>query len=162
MPSKQGDLELLEHPIARELLGSTIPARLAYVWKDGTPRVVPIWFHWTGEEMVFVGPPGAPKVEVLETGTKVAVTVDDTTWPYKVLLLRGSVRSEVVDGVAPEYIAAAERYFGEEQGRAWVEQVRMLFSQTARITLRPAWVGIIDFESRFPYAIEKAMAGMAG
>jgi hypothetical protein len=162
MPSKQGDLDLLEHPIAQELLRSTIPARLAYVWKDGTPRVVPIWFHWTGQEMVFVGPPNAPKVDVLETGMKVAVTVDDTTWPYRVLLLRGSIRSEIVEGVAPEYVAAAERYFGEEQGRAWVEQVRTLFSQTARITLRPDWVGIIDFESRFPYAIEKAMAGMAG
>ncbi len=34
--------ELLEDPIARELLASTIPARLAYVSKDGTPRVVPI------------------------------------------------------------------------------------------------------------------------
>ncbi|HLG75712.1 MAG TPA: hypothetical protein VKX46_04820 [Ktedonobacteraceae bacterium] len=42
MPSKQGDLSLLQHPIAQTLLHSAIPARLAYTWKDGTPRVVPI------------------------------------------------------------------------------------------------------------------------
>jgi hypothetical protein len=46
MPVKQGDLSLLQHPAAKELLQSKIPARLAYVWMDGTPRVIPIWFHW--------------------------------------------------------------------------------------------------------------------
>ena len=52
MAGQQGDLALLNDPIAQALLRSTIPARLAYSWTDGTPRVVPIWFHWTGEEFV--------------------------------------------------------------------------------------------------------------
>jgi hypothetical protein len=38
MPVKQGSLELLQHPASKELLQSTIPARLAYVWTDGSPR----------------------------------------------------------------------------------------------------------------------------
>ena len=42
---KQGYVALLREPKARELLQSKIPSRLAYVWLDGTPRVVPIWFH---------------------------------------------------------------------------------------------------------------------
>ena len=50
MPVKQGDLNLLQHPTSRQLLESKIPARLAYVWTDGTPRVIPIWFHWNGSE----------------------------------------------------------------------------------------------------------------
>jgi hypothetical protein len=29
----------------------------------------------------------------------------------------------------------------------------------ARITVRPEWVGILDFEERFPSAIEAAMSG---
>ncbi len=41
----QGDLALLEHPVAQQLLASRELARLAYTWTDGTPRVVPIWFH---------------------------------------------------------------------------------------------------------------------
>ena len=49
---KQGDLSLLQHPASQELLQSKIPARLAYVWMDGTPRVIPIWFHWNGQEIV--------------------------------------------------------------------------------------------------------------
>ena len=48
----QGDLRLLESEAAKRLLASTVPARLAYVAADGTPRVLPTWFHWTGEELV--------------------------------------------------------------------------------------------------------------
>jgi nitroimidazol reductase NimA-like FMN-containing flavoprotein (pyridoxamine 5'-phosphate oxidase superfamily) len=56
MPVKHGDLSFLQHPAAQELLQSKIPARLAYVWTDGTPRVVPIWFHWSGNELVMETP----------------------------------------------------------------------------------------------------------
>lgn len=123
MPTRDGDLELLDDPIAQQLLQSSTPARLAYTWTDGTPRVVPIWFHWNGTEVVFGGPLDAPKMQVLHDGTKVAVTIDGDEWPYKVLLLRGSVRTELVDGVSSEYKAAAKRYFGPEQGQAWVDQM---------------------------------------
>jgi hypothetical protein len=41
MASKQGNLDLLKDPVAQELLRSNIPAQLAYVSRDGTPRVVP-------------------------------------------------------------------------------------------------------------------------
>jgi len=47
MATQQGDLALLDDPVAQELLRSTNLAKLAYVWTDGTPRVVPIWFEWT-------------------------------------------------------------------------------------------------------------------
>ena len=66
---------------------------------------------------------------------------------------------ETVDGVTPEYAASAQRYFGAERGRAWVEGMRQMTSQMARITVRPDWMGILDFEERFPSAIEAAMSG---
>lgn len=62
---KQGDLGLLQHAMSKELLESKIPARLAYVWTDGTPRVIPIWFHWNGREIVMASPPKAPKLKAL-------------------------------------------------------------------------------------------------
>jgi hypothetical protein len=159
MTSRQGDTALLNDPIAQELLRSTIPARLAYVWRDGTPRVVPIWFHWNGEEIVLGTPMKAPKVRALTQNPGVALTIDTNAWPHKVLQIRGTAKVETVDGVVPEYAAAARRYFGEEQGQTWVEQVGKMFSQMARISVRPEWVSIIDFEKRFPSAIETAMAG---
>ena len=57
----QGDVALLNHPVAQELLNSAIPARLGYVALDGTPRVTPIWFSWTGEEFVFGAAGGSSK-----------------------------------------------------------------------------------------------------
>ena len=48
---QQGSRELLNDPVASALLSSVNPARLAYTWTDGSPRVVPIWFHWTGEQL---------------------------------------------------------------------------------------------------------------
>ncbi len=159
MPSKQGDLDLLNHPVAQELLHSRIPARLAYNWHDGTPRVVPIWFHWNGQELVVAGPETAPKVEAIREHPQVAITIDDASaWPYKVLLIRGTAQLDSVEGVAPEYAASAERYFGEEQGRAWVQQVGSLPVAMTRIRVRPEWVGLLNFQDRFPSAIEKAMA----
>src|SRR5499425_2847602 len=128
MPVKQGDLDLLQNSVARELLQSKIPARLAYVWKDGTPRVVPIWFHWTGTELVMASPPKAPKLKALAKNPKVAVTIDDNTFPHKVLMIRGSARMEPVDGIVPEYAAAAQRYFGATQGEAWLSQLRTMIS----------------------------------
>jgi len=153
MPVKQGDLELLQHPASQQLLGSTIPARLAYIAVDGSPRVVPIWFHWDGNEIVMGTPSKAPKLRALAKNPKVAITIDDNSFPHKVLLIRGTARLEPVDGVVPEYAMAAERYFGPEQGKGWVAQLRTMVSSMVRISIRPEWVGLLDFQTRFPSAL---------
>src|SRR5690606_2771533 len=114
MVTKQGDVSLLNDPVAQRLLHSPLPARLAYVWRDGTPRLAPLWFHWNGSELVFGGPPDAPKMDVLRNGTEVAITIDTDTMPYKVLSIRGTVRVESVGGVPPEYAAAARKVLGEK------------------------------------------------
>jgi len=150
---QQGGLELLQHPASQELLHSKIPARLAYVWTDGTPRVIPIWFHWNGREIVMATPPKAPKLKALAKNPKVSLTIDDNTFPHKVLLVRGSARLESVAGIVPEYVAAADRYFGPEQGRAWVQNLRSMISSMVRITITPEWVGLLDFQTRFPSAL---------
>src|SRR5438874_787433 len=156
---KQGDVGLLNEPVAQELLRSNIPARLAYVWHDGTPRVVPIWFHWTGKDIVLATPLSEPKMKALRHNSRVALTIDTNTWPHRVLQIRDSVDIQTVDGIVPEYAAAADRDFGAEQGKSWIEKANKLFSKTARITIRAEWVSLIDFEKRFPSAIETAMAG---
>jgi hypothetical protein len=153
MPVKQGDLSLLDHEVAKELLASKIPARLAYIWTDGTPRVVPIWFHWNGQELVLATPPKAPKLKALIKNPKVALTIDDNTFPHKVLMVRGHARVETVQGIVPEYAAAAERYFGKEQASAWIGQVRTAMPAMAKITVTPEWVGLIDFQTRLPSAL---------
>src|SRR5262245_23495243 len=101
MTSRQGSLELLQDPVAQRLLQSRLPARLAYSWTDGSPRVIPIGFHWTGSEIFFGTPPDSPKMRAFRDGTKVAVTIDTDEMPYQVLQIRGTARTDVVDGIAP-------------------------------------------------------------
>lgn len=50
MRTEQGSLDLLNNPLIQDLLVSPVWARLAYTWEDGTPRLVPIGFHWNGQE----------------------------------------------------------------------------------------------------------------
>jgi hypothetical protein len=147
----QGSLELLTDPVAEALVGSANPARLAYTWMDGSPRVVPIWFHWTGDQFVLGSPPKAPKLKALAADPRVALTIDDNAWPYKVLLVRGHANIELLDDVGPEYELAATRYFGPEQGPAWVSTLRG--KPMARIAVTPQWAGILDFQTRFPSAL---------
>jgi hypothetical protein len=82
----------------------------------------------------------------------VAVTIDQSTsWPYRALLLRGNATVEMLDDVSEEYAAAARRYFGDEQGEAWVNQ--LAGKPMARISVTPTWVTVLDFETRFPSAL---------
>ena len=98
-------------------------------------------------------PPKAPKLKALARNPKVSLTIDDNTYPHKVLLVRGTARLEPVDGVVPEYAIAAERYFGPEQGQAWISQLRSMISSMVRITVTPEWAGLLDFQTRFPSAL---------
>ena len=160
----QGDLRLLETPIAAELLSSTIPARVAYTAKDGTPRVVPTWFHWTGEELVmptFVWAPHVPRpaarIAALEMHPDVAVTIDTEHFPPHILQMRGKVSVTIVDGLTPEYRESARRYLGEEAANAYLDSIDVPGTRMARIALEPAWVGLLDFESRLPGAMTMAV-----
>jgi Pyridoxamine 5'-phosphate oxidase len=150
--AQQGSLELLHDPVAEKLLAAAIPARLAYKWLDGTPRVVPVWFHWTGEQVIVASPGRAPKLKALRVNPDVALTIDEYAgWPYRALMIRGTAAVEMLDDVVPEYALAADRYFGPEQGPAWISTLRG--KPMGRIPITPTWVGILDFETRFPSAL---------
>lgn len=153
MPVDQGDLGLLESELAVRLLNSRIPARLAYVWTDGTPRVVPTYFHWTGEEIVMGSIPKAPKVKALRANPSVAITIDSDTFPHDVLLIRGKAELSDHEGILPEYAAYCRRYLGDEGGDQWLAQMEQPGLVMTRVGVRPQWVGVLDFVTRFPSAI---------
>jgi Pyridoxamine 5'-phosphate oxidase len=112
---------------------------------------VPIWFHWTGDQFVLGSPPKAPKLKALAADPRAALTIDDNSWPHQVMLVRGRSTIEQLDDVSPEYELAAKRYFGPKQGPAWVSTLRRM--PMARIAITPNWVGILDFQTRFPSAL---------
>jgi len=155
----QGDLRLLGTDAAQWLLGSTIPARLAYVATDGTPRVVPTWFEWTGEEIVMatylagtaagIRHPAA-RVAALRANPAVALSIDTETLPPRSLTIRGRARIDEIDGLAPEYVAAAHRYLGADTAGAMLSDMDQPGTVQARIAVRPTWVGLLDFAERLP------------
>ena len=152
MPKDQGQLALLETDLAKRLLASATYARLAYVWPDGTPRVVPIWFTWTGDEIVFASGIGAPKAKALRANPAVAVTIDTEGFPCDVLMLRGAAKITETDDVVPEYAQAAHRYLGDEAAAGFLAPLKGW--PMVRIAVRPTWVGTLDFQTRFPSALE--------
>lgn len=66
-----------------------------------------------------------------------------------VLLLRGVATVDEVDGMLPEYVAAQRRYAGAEQGDRNIAALDQPGLRMALISLRPTWVGVLDFRSRF-------------
>ena len=156
-PLPQGDPRLLDTDAARQLLASTVPARMGYLAADGTPRVVPTWFHWNGEELVmatFVAAPHvtqrAARIRHLRANPHVAVSIDTDSFPPLALSLRGTVTVDEHPGVVAEYAEAARRYLGQKAAEEYLAFLDNPITVMARIALRPTWVGLIDFQTRNP------------
>jgi hypothetical protein len=146
---------------ARELLASTSAAHLAYGADDGTPRVVPVGFYWTGEVFVVSTAVTAPKVAALAASPAVALAVDagDTPGGARSLSVRGEATVEIIDGVVPEYLAAARRSMDADAAATFEANVRRMYDQMARIAITPTWVRFYDFGAgRMPRFLQELAA----
>jgi hypothetical protein len=146
---------------AQELLASTSGAHLAYIAKDGTPRVMPVGFFWTGEEFVVSTATTAPKVAALSARPEVALTVDsgDTPGGARSLSIRGLASVEIVDGVVKEYLAAARKSMDADAAAEFERQCRDMYDQMARIAITPSWVRFYDFGTgRMPRFLQELAA----
>lgn len=137
----------LSAPGAQELLASTSAAHLAYDAEDGTPRVVPVGYFWTGTEFVISTAATAPKVAALRARRDVALAIDGGGTPgdARALSVRGRATIEIVDGVVPEYLAAARQSMGDEAAAEFERQCRATYDQMARIGVVPTWARFYDF-----------------
>lgn len=144
-------VELMNNdPVVQELLQAPIPARLAYIAKDGSPRAVPVSYIWNGAAFVFASPPDWPKIKALTANPKVALTVDTTDFPPNILLVRGEATIEFGKGLPDEYIEASRRMVGEDRMAEWEAGVRAEERNMSLISITPTWIKIMDFVTRFP------------
>ncbi len=120
----------LSVPGARELIESTSAAHLAYVATDGTPRVIPVGFFWTGDEFVISTATTAPKVEALAAHPNVALAIDAGNTPggARLLSVRGRADVQIVDGVWA--------YLTAEEATTLYEALHFYFQDDAR---DPEW-----------------------
>ena len=72
-------------------------------------------------------------------------------WPYKALLVRGIATVALLDDVVPEYAQAADRYFGPEQGAAWLSQLQG--QPMARVSVTPTLGGRPRLRDPVPSAL---------
>jgi hypothetical protein len=155
--------EVLAKPISQELLGSSIPARLAYDGVDGAPRVIPIAFVWDGEHVVMATVPTSAKVRALRQHPRVAITIDtQDQWPPRVLLIRGEARLEPVEGVPDAYVEASRKVTPAEHFEDWERGVRALYDEMVLITVEPDWAKLLDFETTIPEAVENLVRARSG
>jgi hypothetical protein len=153
----------LGHPGARDLLASATLVRLAYNGSDGLPRVIPIGFHWNGNEIVVCTAATAPKVKALSARPDVALTIDvgDTPAEAKALLVRGRAGVDIVDGVPDEFVAASAKGLAVDEVAEFERQARSTYDRMARISVEPAWARFFDFGAgRLPSFLTK-LAGDA-
>lgn len=154
----------LSMPVAQELLTSTSAAHLAYIGKDGTPRVVPVGFFWTGDQVIIATATTSPKVAALSARPEVALAIDGGNTPDEArsLSIRGQASVEVVDGVVPEYLAAARRTMDHEAATEFEQRVGEMYVQMVRIAITPSWVRYFDFGSgRMPRFLLELAARMS-
>jgi pyridoxamine 5'-phosphate oxidase-like protein len=157
----QGDLRLLATPVALTLLNSTKLARLAFNALDGTPRLIPTWFVWNGEEVVMttfiegatigIRHP-ARRIAYMRANPDVALSIDADGARPVALLIRGRAAITEADGYIPEHVSATRRYLGIDESTAenMLDPAAHPGLRMARIGVRPTWVGLIDFDTRMP------------
>ena len=153
--------EELTHEGACELLASTAAAHLAYVAKDGTPRVVPVGFYWTGEEFVISTATTAPKLAALSERPDVSLSIDAGNSPDRArsLSVRGRAEVTIVDGLVPEYLAAARETMDADAAAEFEKACREMYEQMARIAIRPRWARFYDFNTgRIPQFLQDLAA----
>src|SRR5215210_5948132 len=126
---KEEIAEILAKPYAQQLLNGREPARMAYDGLDGDPRVIPIGFWTEGERVVMATVPRSAKVAALRQNPKVALTIDRSAFPPKVLLIRGTAEVELVEGIPEGYLSAGRKVMTDDQYPEWVAGVKALYDE---------------------------------
>lgn len=137
-------------PVVQKLLQAPIPARVAYIGLDSQPRVFPISYLWDGQYFVFASPPTWYKVRSIEANPNVALTVDTTDFPPLILSARGIASIEYDQGLPDVYVEASRRIVGEDKMPEWERNVRSEDRNMALIRVKPTWLKVVDFETRYP------------
>lgn len=154
MKTIQGDLALLDSPLGMRLLASTARAQLSYDWRHGTPRVMATWFSWDGDQFI-LWTARLPTSNGLTTGSRVVLTVTSKHLPFRVLMVRGSIRqvTEVRLATPGKVVDPQEqqiRFGAAYDGTSAVpfSDSRVMRSKMTQLGVRAEWVGIADDRPR--------------
>lgn len=117
------------------LMARPRPAKLATVWPDGRPHVVPIWFERDGEQILFTTWHTSVKARNLGHDPRLSLCVDDEAPPFAFVKYDGRV--EAVDD--PDELRRwatfiAGRYMGADQAQAYGDRNAVAGELLFRVT----------------------------
>jgi len=123
-------------PSAAAALETDPVAWLSSVRRDGSPHLVPVWFHWDGERVVAFSKPHARKVENLRQEPRVMIAVGTPGPDFEVELIEAD--AELPDVPAAEIMPAAfGAKYAELLRRAGLTAQRFAEVYSQAIVLRP-------------------------
>ena len=72
------------------LAHGTRTGKLATTRGDGQPHAAPVWFVLDGEDVIFMTWHSSVKGKAIQRDARVALVVDDETFPYSFVLVEGT------------------------------------------------------------------------
>ena len=114
------------------------------------PLTAPIWYGYApGESVWMMIGRHSRKAKLLEVGTHVSLCAQTETSPYAYVTVEGPVTG-LAEGTVDELHALAARYLGEEDGKAYAEQMMRdaPVGSSLTVTIRPeSWLAV-DYSRR--------------
>ncbi len=101
-------------------------AFLATLMSDGSPQVTPVWFEWTGEDILINTAKGRTKDRNMRRNPQVAVTIADPRDASRYIQMRGRVVEITTEGA----LEHANKLSWKYDGHPWTAtpgQVRVIF-----------------------------------
>jgi PPOX class probable F420-dependent enzyme len=98
------------------LAHGTRTAKLATVRPGGRPHTTPVWFVLDGDDLIFMTWHTSIKGKAIQRDARVALVVDDETYPYAFVLVEGVVSVAQDDASRKRWAREiASRYVPPEQ-----------------------------------------------
>ena len=90
-------------------------ANLATIMPDGSPKVTPVWFDYTGGMIRVNTAKGRVKARNLREGAAVALSIMDPDNPYRYIQIRGRVKRVVEQGADQHIDSLAKKYLDKDK-----------------------------------------------
>lgn len=118
-------------------LRETRIAKLATLYPDGSPSVVPIWFEWDGANAWFFSSRTAPKMQRIKADPRVSLTVEDGVGiPEAWVSIEGEASE--AEGSAIDLAARlARRYYKPDQAEQTIEHWTKVADGFALVRITP-------------------------
>ncbi len=97
---------------AKALIETKAIAHLATLDAEGNPQITPLWIDHDGDDIVLNTAEGRAKARNMRRNPKVALSLTAPDDPYRVLVVRGTVREITTDGADEHIDSLAKKYLG--------------------------------------------------